>query len=153
MSALRIGSLWLASMAWHLSCIARGRADYARLSDSGPTAVSFFLVFFFAVWLRHGLAAEAGWLVVVANWVVIPTLVMVLFERADRSSALVFAMLGASAAVDLVVATSIFLGAGDMLSGKAWFVVELTLQALAFIRFFAMPEAVRARGYSARSAA
>lgn len=153
MSFLRFTSLWAASMAWHLTCIARGRADFARLSDSRATAVSFFAVFFFAVWLRHGLATGAGWHVVVGNWVLIPVLMLVLFERSDRSSSLVFAMLGASAAVDLVVAASYFLGAGDMLSSNAWFLAELTLQALAFIRFFSMPEAVRARGYSARSPA
>ncbi len=153
MSVVRFASLWVTSMAWHLTCIARGRADFARLSDSRVTAVSFFAVFFFAVWLRHGMATGAGWHVVVANWILMPVLFLALFERSDRSSSLVFAMLGASAAVDLVVAASYFLGAGDMLSSKAWFLVELTLQALAFIRFFAMPKAVRSRGYSARSPA
>lgn len=144
---LTFAFFWVLSVGWHLGCIMRGRPAYANLSDSRLTVASFVGVFYVAGLLRHVVADPTPLTVSQGLFVLTAYLVVVLlvFERQDRSSGLVAALLGSSAAADLLIfGTWIFDGPSTHWTLQAY---EVIIFVLALLHFGRQPAEVQRRGY------
>lgn len=145
--------IWPVAVAWHLWRIATLRPAFDKLSDSARVVWSFIGVYFAAGLLRWVvLSPEAH-----ATPLVFPVLlklfvhllvVMALFERRSRSSALTASVLGVSAIIDVAVCllygasaiNSVHAGIGDIAA-------EIGLTVATALQFSNQPAAVRKSGY------
>lgn len=144
--------IWISAMAWHLWRIATLRPAFKNLSDTGPMAMSFIFIYFFAGLLRWvvlnddhkstGISAVFGLLV----WLI---LVFVCFERKNRSSALVASVLGVSALMDLLVCAGFLIGALESVRSPRLLgiTLEIVWSLVMLAQFYREPEYVRLNGY------
>lgn len=141
--------LLLGAVAYHLWRVATLRADFERLGDTRMALATFGGLAFAASVLRWSLPGEKGLVIAMTIGALNLLLYAALFERADRSSSLVFAVWMASAVVDLAVTALWLTGidATDFQLRAAAAATELALIAGAVWRFFRCPSSVRARGY------
>jgi hypothetical protein len=136
---------WVGAMAWHLWRIASFRPAYDRLSDTPKMMASFAFVFFLAGMTRWTVAEAVDPQRAFFGLVVSVGVAIILFERADRSSSLVAATLGASAVVDFACAALRL--AGVETSAPTAAAVEIVLYLRCAQMFSREPLAVRRAGY------
>lgn len=138
--------LWLGAIFWHLSRIATYRPAFKYLSDTKGCAITFIIIFYvagFARWYFNlgGVSVEnpPSFNYVLLNLTVTGFIYVVALERRNRSSSLLFVVLGASAVVD-------FLSIGiERLTGEqftmALTIFEYSLYVAAYYQFTRLPEA------------
>lgn len=138
--------LWIGAMAWHLGRIVTYRPAFNYLSDSKGTAISFIFIFYmagFARWYFNlgGVPVEMNrsFVHVLINMTLVGIIYAGALERRNRSSALLFVVLGASAAVD-------FLAIGiERITGEqfltALLLFEYSLYGVAYFKFKRLPDA------------
>lgn len=143
--------LWLGAMSWHLWRMLTGRPAFKNLGDTKLTAASFIAVYFAAGLLRWSVLGPQPVMKAIGDLVVIGIGLLILGERRHRSSGLVCAFFGVSAAVDLVVCAAHVVGIfpSVQLFGLSNFLIQLGLMVSACIRFHKEPFAVQASGYRA----
>ena len=149
-----MAALWLSAMGWHLWRILTLRPAYRRLSDSGPTVISFFTVFLVAGLLRWGVLApkyaETPIWEILVMLVAYSLVLLMLFSQKRRSDALVAVLLGVSAGVDLLICVGFLLGLlPSVETGAIGGLVELGLSLVAVGQFLREPDVVRQAGYKA----
>lgn len=144
--------VWVSAMLWHLWRITTLRPAFKHLSDTGPMAGSFILVYFLAGALRWWvLGPEESYqiLKVLFGLFIYLVLILAVFERSNRSSAMSAVALGVSAAVDLGVSCAYLLGILDsvQLPGATNLLIEGVWMLVMFFQFNRQPETIRMRGY------
>ncbi len=144
--------VWVSAMCWHLWRIATLRPAFRHMSDTRPMAFSFLAVFYFAGLLRwvvlnddpkaSVLSAGVGLFVYMLS-------IFFVFERSRRSSALAAAVLGASAALDLLVSAGVLVGLLDSVRLPIGMnpVLEIGWALMLKAKFDKEPAYVRAEGY------
>ncbi len=144
--------VWMSAMGWHLWRIATLRPAFRHMSDTRPMAISFMGVFFAAGLLRwvvlndepkaSALSAGFGLFVYMLG-------VLFVFERSHRSSSLAAAVLGSSAALDLLVSAGVLVGVLDSVRLPTGMGLALEIGwALALkAKFDKEPSYVQASGY------
>lgn len=144
--------VWVSAMFWHLWRIATLRPAFKQLSDTGPMAGSFILVYFLAGVLRWWILnpdESSQILKVLFGLFIYLILILAIFERSNRSSSMSAVALGVSAAVDLVVSGAYLLGMLDsvVLPDATNLGIESVWILMMFYQFTRQPEAIRMRGY------
>lgn len=144
----RIAIDWALAMFWHLWRIATLRPAFNHMADDAKTLLSFGSVFVAAGLLRHWVFGHQDLFGAIGTMAMWALLLIVLFERSNRSSTLVAACMGVSAIVDLVLVAAETSG---LVSGlgrlNAVFYVEVLLMLVQRHIFLRRPDEVRARGY------
>ncbi|MDF2461985.1 MAG: hypothetical protein K0Q43_220 [Ramlibacter sp.] len=125
------------------------RPEWTRIADSAPSFFWFAGVALAAAQLRWSLLGGLPfWFVVQATGIHM-VLVIIVFERAERSSALVFLCWAASTGIDLLASAMMLLdlpsNQGDLRLGVL--ALELSLYLLLYRDFKRQPAAIRRRGY------
>lgn len=138
--------LWLSSMGWHLARILGCSPAYRNLSDTRGTFWSFAAMYLVAGVIRHSVVGDQSPVSVTISLCIYFGLLCVLFERANRSSALVVALLGASAVCDLLAALVALLGWLPETS-HFWGLIELVISLAAVVQFHRAPKEVQQHGY------
>ncbi len=138
----------LLATGWHLAHILMLRPAYKTLGDTKMTVLTFFALFFLAGTLKYQWFTEPplGLGVMSSALLLHAALVMLCFERSQRSSALVAVLLACSACADFLYCALVFFGA-DWTPSTVTLVVELVLSVAAVLRFFQEPAEVQQRGY------
>jgi hypothetical protein len=145
--------IWPASLGWHLWRIATVRPAFDKLSDTARVVWSFIGIYFAAGVLRwYALTpetfADQKIFPVLIKLVVHLFVVLALFERRNRSSALSASVLGVSVVVDIVVCALYLVGAIDSVSTHLVDAgAEIALSLAMLVQFNRQPEAVRMHGY------
>jgi hypothetical protein len=149
MRALSNVILWFGSMSWHLWRMVTGRPAYTGLGDTWLTATSFAAVFFIAGLLRWHVLGSAAFLEASLDLLIYAVILLVIAERRTRSSGLVCALFGISAAVDLVVCSlyAVELIPSVDLPGVMNAGITVALMFVAVIRFHREPLCVQRNGY------
>ncbi|KKI12218.1 hypothetical protein [Comamonas thiooxydans] len=145
---VRLLGLWVCAMAWHLFRLITLRPVFALMADSVVTVSSFSLVFFVAGWSRLYLSSSADWPSMHINLVLFYLCIVICLERRTRSSSLVCAALGFSAAVDVLMLGLYASGAISGLNPGARLMV-LKVLGIGVLRqqFLRCPPEVQANGY------
>lgn len=139
--------LWLCAMAWHLWRIATLRPMFSRLGDNPSTVISFsivYLVMGLTRWTQEG--NSSMWQINI-GLVIHAMVLLLLFERENRSSSCVAVLFGASAVMDFSAFLLTVAGFIDGSAQSALLGIEVTLYAICVWRFFRERPEVQARGY------
>jgi hypothetical protein len=139
--------LWLSSMLWHLWRIGTGRPYYKGMADSVFTALSFMLVYVLAGLLRWVLLEQGEWPKVAGELLIGFVIDMLIASRRQLSDASVFALLGASAVVDMLAVAATLAGLIDEPKGWGFVALELALSVCCLYRFKLEDPLVRQSGY------
>ena len=145
--------IWPAAIGWHLWRIATVRPAFDKLSDTARVVWSFIGIYFAAGILRWyalapGAYADHKLFPVLVKLFVHLLIVLALFERRNRSSALSASVLGVSVVVDLVVCALYLVGVTDSVSTHLVdAVAEIALSFAMLVKFDQQPAAVRMHGY------
>ena len=145
---VRLLGLWVCAMAWHLFRLITLRPMFALIADSIVTVSSFSLVFFLAGGSRLYLASGADWPRMLIHLVLFYLCIVICLERRTRSSSLVCAALGFSAAVDVLMLGLYAASAVSGLNSGAQMMV-LKVLGIGILRqqFLRCPPDVQANGY------
>jgi hypothetical protein len=145
---VRLLGLWVCAMAWHLCRLITLRPMFALIADSIVTVSSFSLVFFLAGGSRLYLASGADWPRMLIHLVLFYLCIVICLERRTRSSSLVCAALGFSAAVDVLMLGLYAASAVSGLNSGAQMMV-LKVLGIGILRqqFLRCPPDVQANGY------
>jgi len=146
LALLGLAPMWLVAMGWHLWRIATGRPAFPQMSDTRATTASFVAVFFGAGLVRWSVAGGRDLVSTVIGLVLMAFAVVLIAERPHRSSSLTASILGASAAVDILVIGGHLIWSMP-LRHTAYSFLELMLIALCAVRFSQAQEHVRRAGY------
>jgi hypothetical protein len=144
---------WAGSMAWHLWRIATFRARFDLMSDTGMTIGSFLVVYLLTGIARHSYVIGHAQPASVFLGLTFMYLVWLFaFERSHRSSTLVAALAGASAASDILQMALALTGWAALerkVDGPLGLgaIYEVALYAGCVWQFFKSTPAVQASGY------
>lgn len=149
---VRFLGLWTGAMVWHLYRLITLRPVFAQMADSVVTATSFSLVFFVAGGIRFFVANGADWHRMAITLALYYLWIAVCLERRVRSSSLLCAALGFSAAFDVLVvllhAVGVLPSVNPMLApGVPLLALEVLGIAILRQQFLRCPPDVQARGY------
>jgi len=145
---VRLLGLWVCAMAWHLCRLITLRPMFALIADSIVTVSSFSLVFFLAGGSRLYLASGADWPRMLIHLVLFYLCIVICLERRTRSSSLVCAALGFSAAVDvLMLGLNAASAVSGLNSGAQMMVLKVLGIGILRQQFLRCPPDVQANGY------
>lgn len=142
---------WSAAMAWHLGRIATMRPAFEKMSDSARMVWSFMGVYFAAGLLRWVVLAPGPvhFFTVSFKLLLLMVLILAMFERRKRSSALTASVWGVSAVMDLLVSVCYLVGLRHsvMPSGLNEMFIEIVWSVAMVVQFHRAPSVVRKNGY------
>lgn len=142
--------IWFSAMAWHLWRIITMRPAFKHLSDTRRMAQSFIGIYYAAGILRWvvlnddqntALMQTLG----LFTWMVV---IFACFERRQRNFSLTAAVLGVSAAIDLLVSLGVLCHVLDSVRTGLWSsALEFVWTGAMVIRFLREPDYVQRAGY------